>query len=214
MLAELESESHRGAAPANPQSSRAFVPTPTPVACPVAAVAKPVLPRKRERVPVDMDCVACWNLSRGCTAGKAYALTLRGSYRRRSRPMPRRLKQRARSEGTEWASEPRCCSAVKKVSARTLHPLYFLCSSCTAVRAHCTLSDTSALIRAWWGRGGRGRQRRAGQGRSRPGQARPGQGIFFFFSFCLFVFFFFSFDKLSKVRYLNFSCLIQGYDKL
>ena len=45
--------------------------------------------------------------------------------RRCSRPMPRRLKQRARSEGTEWASEPRCCSAVKKVSARTLHHLYF-----------------------------------------------------------------------------------------
>ena len=31
--------------------------------------------RKRERVPVEMDCVACWNLSRGCTAGKAHALT-------------------------------------------------------------------------------------------------------------------------------------------
>ena len=42
---------------------------------PVAEVAKPVLLRKRERVPVDMDCVACWNLSRGCTAGKAHALT-------------------------------------------------------------------------------------------------------------------------------------------
>ena len=79
MLAELESESHRGAAPAKPQSSRPFVPTPTPVACPVAEVAKPpppmpvvspgavaaklVFPRKRERVPVDMDCVAFWNLS-------------------------------------------------------------------------------------------------------------------------------------------------------
>ena len=91
VLAELESESHRGAAPAKPQSSRPFVPTPTPVACPVAAVAKPpppmpvaspgaaaakpVLPRKRERVPVDMDCVAWWNLSRGRTAGKAHALT-------------------------------------------------------------------------------------------------------------------------------------------
>ena len=77
VLADLE---HRGAAPAKPQSSRPFVPTPTPVACPVAAVAKPpppmpvaspeaaaakqVLPRKRERVPVDMDCVACWNLAR------------------------------------------------------------------------------------------------------------------------------------------------------
>ena len=34
VLAELESESHRGAAPAKPQSSRPFVPTPTPVACP------------------------------------------------------------------------------------------------------------------------------------------------------------------------------------
>ena len=90
VLAELESESHCGAAPAKPQSSRPFVPTPTPVACPVAevakpppmpvashgaAAAKPVLPRKRERVPVDTECVACWNLSRGCTAGKAHALT-------------------------------------------------------------------------------------------------------------------------------------------
>ena len=103
VLAELESESHRGAAPAKPQSSRPFVPTPTPVACPVAAVAKPpppmpvaspgavaakpVLPRKRERVPVDMDCVAGWNLSRGCTAGTgrsqhARTNALRGSYRR------------------------------------------------------------------------------------------------------------------------------------
>ena len=33
VLAELESESHRGAAPANPQASRPSVPTPTPVAC-------------------------------------------------------------------------------------------------------------------------------------------------------------------------------------
>ena len=78
VLAELELRSHSGAAPAKPQTSRPFVPTPTPVACLVAAVAKPpppmspgsaaakrVLPRKRERVPVDMDCVACWNLSRG-----------------------------------------------------------------------------------------------------------------------------------------------------
>ena len=80
VLAELESESHRGAAPAKPESSRRSVPTPTPVACPVAAVAKPpppmpvvspgaaaakrALPRKCERVPVDTECVACWNLSR------------------------------------------------------------------------------------------------------------------------------------------------------
>ena len=44
VLAELESESHRGAAPAKPQSSRPFVPTPTPVARPVASVAKPLPP--------------------------------------------------------------------------------------------------------------------------------------------------------------------------
>ena len=50
-------------------------PPPMPVVSPGAAAAKPVLPRRRERVPVDMDCVACWNLSRGCTAGKAHALT-------------------------------------------------------------------------------------------------------------------------------------------
>ena len=87
---DVEPESQGGAAP-KPQSSRPFVPTPTPVACPVAAVAQPpppmpvsspgaaaaklVLPRKRERVPEDVDCVACWNLSRECTAGKAHALT-------------------------------------------------------------------------------------------------------------------------------------------
>ena len=126
VLAELESESHRGTAPAKPQSSRPFVPTPTPVACPVAAVAEPpppmpvaspgaaaaklVLLRKPERFPADMDCVACWNFSRGCTAGgrsqHARTNALRGSYRRCSRPMPRRLKLRERSEGTEWASEP------------------------------------------------------------------------------------------------------------
>ena len=91
VLAEVESELHRVAAPAKPQSSLSFVPTPTPVACPVAAVAKPqppmpvaspgaaaaksVLPRTRERVRMDMDYVACWNLSRGCTAGNAHALT-------------------------------------------------------------------------------------------------------------------------------------------
>ena len=182
VLAELESESHRGAAPAKPQSSRPFVPTPTPVACPVAAVAKPpppmpvaslgaaaakpVLPRKRERVPVDMDmdCVACWNLSRG--------------------------EQRARSEGTEWASERRCCSAVKKVSARTLHHLYFLCSSCTAVRAHYTLSDR--LISSGHGGTGRGRETAQGSGRGKGrgrGRGRPGHlflFLFLFFSFSLF----------------------------
>ena len=90
VLAELESESHRGAAPAMHESSGRFS-TPTPVACPEAAVAKPpppmpvvspraapvklVLPRKRECVTVDTECVACWNSSRGCTAGQAHALT-------------------------------------------------------------------------------------------------------------------------------------------
>ena len=213
MLAELESESHRGAAPAKPQSSRPFVPTPMPVACPVAAVAMPVaspgaaaaklvLPRKPERFPADMDCVACWNFSRGCTAGgrsqHARTNALRGSCRRCSRPMPRRLKQRARSEGTEWASEPRCCSAVNKVSA--LHHLYFLCSSCTAMRAHCTLSDR--LISSRHGGDGAGEGDSAGQGQARP------FFLFFFFSFSPMI----SYHKLGTL--LNLSYLIQGYDKL
>ena len=84
---ELESDPHGGTAPATPESSRRFVPTPTPVACPVAAVAKPpppmpvvspgaaaakqVLPLSASVSPVHTECVACWNLSRGCTAGKA-----------------------------------------------------------------------------------------------------------------------------------------------
>ena len=124
VLAELESESHRGAAPAKPQSSRLFVPTPTLVACPVAAAAKPpppmpvaslgavaakpVLPRKRERVPVDMDCVACWNLSHGCTAGKAHALTCYRSKSARLRERAQRklqamLKADAKETETEGA---------------------------------------------------------------------------------------------------------------
>ena len=57
-----------------PVAAVAKPPPPMPVASHGAA-AKPVLPRKRERVPVDTECVACWNLSRGCTAGKAHALT-------------------------------------------------------------------------------------------------------------------------------------------
>ena len=96
--------------------------------------------------------------------------------------MPRRLNQRARTEGTEWASEPRCCSAVKKVSARTLRHLYQLCSSCTAVRAHHTPSDR--LISSGHGEDGaeEGGQRRAGQGQGQ-GRGRPGQGMFFLFLF-------------------------------
>ena len=99
--------------------------------------------------------------------------------------MPRRLKQRARGEGTEWASEPRCCSAVKKVSARTL--LYFLCSSCAAVRAHYTLSDR--LILSGHGGDGAGEGDSAGQGQGRgragagqgQGRGRPGPFSFFLF---------------------------------
>ena len=83
-------------------------PPPTPVASPGAAAAKPVLPRKRERLPVDMDCVACWNLSRGCTAGKVDALTCYWSksarpHERAQGKLQAMLKADARETETEGA---------------------------------------------------------------------------------------------------------------
>ena len=124
--------------------------------------------------------------------------------------MPRRLKQRARSEGTEWASELSCCSAVKKVSARTLDHTYFFCSSCTAVRAHYTPSDR--LISSSHGGDGAGEGDRAGQGRCKvgPGQARPGHiFLFLFFSFSHMV----SNHKLGTLTYHTLSKVMIIFDK-
>ena len=64
VLAELESESHRGAAPAKPHSSRASVATPTLVACPVAAAAKPPPP-----MPVASPGAAAASQKRACPRG-------------------------------------------------------------------------------------------------------------------------------------------------
>ena len=147
VLVVLESESHRGAAPAKPQSSRPFCSTPTPVACPVAAVAKPPppCPSRRLELRLPSRCflanasVSPWTWTawragtwHGGQSARFDVLPVEVSAPARTRsgevtgdaqrPMPRRLKQRVWSEETERASEPRCC-AVKKVSARTLHHL-------------------------------------------------------------------------------------------
>ena len=45
--------------PASPDAAVAKSPSPMPVVSPRAAAAKPVLPRERERVPVDKEYVAC-----------------------------------------------------------------------------------------------------------------------------------------------------------
>ena len=177
---------HQPTQVACPVAAVAKPPPPMPVASPGAAAAKLVLPRKRERVPEDVDCVACWNLSRGCTAGKAHALTC---YRSKSaRPHERAhgksqamLKADAKetetegaSEGTEWASQPRCCSAVKK--SQCAHPapplllMFFLHGSACPLHSQWS----SDLIRAWWGREGRGGgQRRAGQGQGKSRTRQP-----------------------------------------
>ena len=100
--------------------------------------------------------------------GKAHASTLKADAKETET-------EGAEWRETEWASEPRCCSAVKKVSARILHHLYFLISSCTAVRAHYTLSGR--LISSGHGGDGAGGAggRETVQGRGRAG-AGQGQG--------------------------------------
>ena len=136
VLAKLESESHHGAAPLEPQVFASFC-SHSDAGCVPCGVAKPPPPMPRRlELPLPSRCFLA-NASvylvleleprmHGGQSARFDVLPVEvarrnalRSYRRCSRPMPRRLKQRARNEGTEWVSEPRCCSAVKKVSART-----------------------------------------------------------------------------------------------